>query len=502
MKKLSSVIIIALLSLTAAAQDPVNRCTISYNYESGTGWNTDRHYFTNTCPGLSWLPGSTPQGTHQFNGGQLQFNTIQDASMNRIYRSFTPVLGNSFIADFEARVNNNNNGFVGYALLALTQNDNAPLYDFSSSCPIIPTANNAIMVYVGNAVAGGAMDVSVMSKFNTTLSTVPTGFAMANNTTYYFRLKRETVNRVTFEVFSDANRANLLLRKSCIDIDGRISGLKTIQHANNPAGGLNRMTSGYIDNVCITVNPDFTCCTPRISGNNTICEAATPATYQLNAVTGNTYTWMLPADVSYTTNAANTQITITSWGQVNAIPKQVDIKVKMYCHCDSFIVSYPVFVYPARDPSFNFQNLGNNGGSLTNFQAVGNVGVAGTINHWEMYNSNVSGAEIGNPIRNTFWQTSTGPGTSTYNIIANGSLISGPPFPANVTFPFVNLQTGRFYVIKHGMYYEGNTCDWKGSSRVIYIGSSFKVINLGDPQTPEFRLNLEQLKKTETLKAL
>jgi PKD-like domain len=481
------------------------RCDISYDYESGAGWNTDRHLFTISCsPSLSFLTGT--QGNHSFSG-QLKLDNIQDASMNRVYRSFTPILGNSFIAEVEARIKNPSNSFIGYFLMALTQFDTAPFTDFTSSCSSTPTTNNAIILNVDNASNGAPMRISVISKYGSTAVITQTGFVMSSDVTYYFRLIRESASKLTFEVFSDANRANLLFRKSCIDIDPRIAGLKTIQHANNPGGGYLRTATGYIDNVCINANPDLTCCTPKITGNNTICEETTPAIFQVNAVEGNTYTWILPSDVTYTANATNSQITITNWGTVTQIPKQVDIKVKMYCHCDSFIVSYPVYVYPKRDPSFSIIGLGTSGPLLSNFSAQGNSGATGTINHWEIREWNaVSNTEATvNPLRNIVWQTSTLPfGISSASFVALGSA-AGAPWPnaaaysPNVTTgnQFLDLQAGKFYIIKHGMYYEGGTCDWRGSSRVIYIGSNLKIINLGEANSAEYKKNLEILRRSE-----
>lgn len=476
-------------------------CDISYEYENSSGWNSDRRLFTTTgCSGLSFLTGT--QGNHNFISGRLRLDNVQDASMNRVYRSFTSILSNSFTADFEANIND---GLVGYALLALTQNDSPPLHDFGTSCSTTPTNNSAIIVNIVKPIspANSPMDITIISKYGTSLITSPTGFHPQGGISYFYRLIRDNASTVRLQIYSDANRLNLIHSTSCISINPNIAGLKTIQHANNPLGGYARSTNGYIDNVCIKANADNICCTPKITGNNTICEAATPTTFQVNAVAGNSYIWTVPSDVAYTTNASNSQITITNWGPISQIPKQVDVKVKMYCHCDSFVASYPVFVYPARNTSFNIQNLGNNGTSLTTFEALAPMGVAGTIHQWEIFLSDASGATPNHPVglRNIGWQTSTGSGNSVYTLNPIGSSMNYPPFPTNsVQYPYVDLTVGKFYLIRHGMYYEGNTCEWKASDRVIYINQSFMVKNLGDPKTTEFKRNVEELQKSEQSK--
>lgn len=242
------------------------------------------------------------------------------------------------------------------------------------------------------------------------------------------------------------------------------------------------------------------CCTPKITGSNIICNAATPSTFQVNAVAGNTYDWTLPADVAYTTNASRSQITITNWGPVTQAPKQVDIKVKMHCHCDSFATSYSVFVYPARNPAFSIQNLGNNGTSLTPFEAVAPMGVAGTIHTWEIYKSDANGGTTDYPIglRNIGWQTSAGTGNAVYTLNPIGASMTYPPYPANrVRHPFVDLGVDTFYLIRHGMHYEGGICEANTSDRVIYISKSMMIKNLGDPKTSEFKRNVEELKRTK-----
>lgn len=211
-------------------------CDVSDGYESNSGWSTDRRLFTTPgCGGLKFLTGT--QGNHTFGGGRLRLDNIQDASMNRVYHSFTPILSNNFIADFEANIND---GLVGYALLALTQNDSPPLHDFGSSCATTPTNNSAIIVNIVKPVspANSPMDITIISKFGTSMVTSPTGFQPQGGVSYFYRLIRENASTVRLQVYSDANHTNLIHNTSCISINPNITGLKTIQHANNPLGGI------------------------------------------------------------------------------------------------------------------------------------------------------------------------------------------------------------------------------------------------------------------------
>jgi PKD-like domain len=471
-------------------------CNISYDYSSSAGWTIDKHLYNLNCQTNTLLTGT--QTNHVFANNQLQLNNIQCGAMNRVYRSLGTTLGNTFITDFEAKIYQSpNNARPVYHLLALTENDLPPYADYPSSCTWVKTGNNAIIVWIG-----AANDIMIVSKYQTTDVFNHLGFVLNYNISYFFRLKRESISKLTFEVFADANRTNLIFRKNCIDIDLRITGLKFIQHANGNSAGFPYAINGYIANTCINTNPDFTCCTPRITGNNTVCEEETPTTYQVNAVAGNAYTWILPSGVTYTSNPANSQITITNWGTVTTIPKQVDIKVKMFCHCDSFTVSYSVFIYPKRDPNFNFNNIGNNGIFLNNFLASGSAGIAGTINQWEIFECDILGNQIGiKPLRNIGWQTSTG-GLSTFNVIAKSISLSGvAPYPSisDVDYPWKDLVVAKYYLVKHIMYVNSNICSYRGKSRVLYISQSNKVYNLGEPNTVEFKANIEALRTFEKI---
>lgn len=444
-----------------------------FNYNTAAGWspNIRNVYSATTCTGST--PVTTPHTTVPTIGsiavntstGRVEFTNVRSAHESRIsYPLGTTTYDQNYTVDFDFNVSSILFTGPSVYLVGLTAQNKNLFYDIPMiTCGAAPVMD-ALAIGCTSAANGNfpyifadTWDEGVRVTTNT--ATIP----IAYNTTYYARTR--VYNNGMGELFLYSNQPRtILVGRICFSIPTTINQLSFLQHAIHSGGGTARETTAWVDNTDITQNSSLECCNILINGPNVICyDPSHPITQNYTVTTtgtGVSYS-VSPSDVGYTVNS-NGSITINNWGTMpSANPKVITITATAICQCEEISTTKTIYLYKDLDASFNIVGLSSSGGNLSNFSAVSTAGSSTTLHQWEIMSSNSSSVP-GALVRPVY--TSTGTGST---------------FSVNSSTP-TQLVTGAYYLVRHTMSNQSGLCGPAVSTRLIFISSGMKLIDLGE----------------------
>jgi PKD repeat protein len=321
-KKLIFVSSSLIASLTSYGQE-------SINYTNNVGWLNQTGLLSgySGC-GYSFYGTLDNVGTIGINNSRVEFSNLAGAHINRISKQLNNVYGNNFGYDFEFNIDNANGNSKGIYLASLTSEDLSPAFkQVGVTCPDY-SVQNALLLFVESATAASPNTLRLgVLVYQNGLHTNPgaLGYITLNGNltaaygnTYYARCQVFDNSRAQVSIYSNSART-ILVGSSCINLPANFGGLDWIQHGSGTGFGLQRFTTGWLDNselyptTPISINIGSIGCGYNFSATGTL---PVGVQYLWNFGDGQTSTLANPTHVYANTGSNNVSLTISSNGCV------------------------------------------------------------------------------------------------------------------------------------------------------------------------------------------
>ena len=470
--KMKNILILLALALPIIALS--QKCDFREDYSNSNNWT---------------IQDLNPAGTAQIpqriviNGGTLNFvNTPDGLNTTRAFRNIGNNLCDSWVADFiftPTQISTANRS-AGHIIFAATAGNQAPL---RTAPPLTFTNQDGLGVFFVSVNNRWDLRLEPFIKDNNqwvpsrpNCSIVLDG-RQTLNTTYLIRFERIDPSNGRMTVIRQNN--NQIVGQCCFPIPNTIQNLNFFQHANGTGGDLSRSISANVDSLC--VKNCFTidnCCNPnQIIGDNLICPATEiPRIYSVLNDPSATYTWIIPPGITFIGQGTN-NITVTDWGNVTG---NIQIQVVIECACQTNTLVKNVQIIEDLIPytSFNY-TASANGNIITNLTLTPFLPApAGAIHWWNIY-------EADNCLPNNF--LALGENTSSGSTPLRNASFNSVFTVISPSGSFPNIETGKCYIIKHGLYYPNEICPWVEKRGKILISSSLRS------EKPEVKLILEEV---------
>lgn len=480
-----------------------NNICFTDSYSSSNGWDSKKNYWPSptACGAYNPLISPATQGSIAVSAGRVNFQNVAGAHENRIFKSLGTAFDKGFEAKFDFFISPMPTGATGVGIIPFTLTSDwryDPTYTAPTSswgCGQFSPMDELGIQCVSDA-AGTMLKLKVFMLNNGTDISPANTLDISYSTIYYVKMIVATNGNASLALYSDPARTNLIReREFCFTVPVDVNGLTYLQHSTLSGGGYNRKTNAWVDNSSICTIPK-SCCKIQIDGPNVICEATTGTSYTISGdfPSANTSIDFLstPADITFTRNG-NT-ITVTNWGSFTEAPKKVTIRARATsCECGLITETKIIYVHPKLNTAFDINSAGNTGSTLNNFNAVSNYIMPGAMHIWSIDEvSDVTGnTTINAGIRDSEWHNANV--VSTYKIYA---LNANPLTTHTYSAVYPDLVVGKFYKIKNKMQFIDGLCPSNPeSSRIIYVGPQFRVIDLGDPSAPDYKIKAMNLIK-------